>query len=170
MNREESFFPTIAMAEILLGQKMLGDARRIVEDLLSRDPQNSRVLALSKRLKELCREIEPTPIEPRGRDSVALAKADSTLSVTWELTDQGLELARRKARYSGQPILRLFSAIPGPRGVRTSTRDMEIKLPAASLILPGLPTTAVHVASVGYLANTGEYVPLAQSDPLSYQP
>jgi len=54
--------------------------------------------------------------------------------------------------------------------VRTSTLDIEAGLLAARLDLPGLPRPAVYVAAVGFLANTGEFLPLARTEPLTVVP
>ncbi|MCP4606701.1 MAG: hypothetical protein GY847_40370 [Proteobacteria bacterium] len=167
---KDPFFVTAAMAEILISQNLAEEARRVTDQLSEREGESPRVIALYERLDEMSKQIDPIPAEPRGRDSVTVAIEGKTLKVGWEITEDGLALARRKVRYSGHSVLRLFSAVPGPRGVRTSTQDIELELSAASLDLNGLPHPAVHVAAVGFLGNTGEFVPLARSEPLVVSP
>ncbi len=155
------------MAEILIRQNLLVKAQSVIDRLCEREGQTPQVASLYQRLKEKSKQAGAVPTEPKGRDSVALEPLDQTLQIEWEITEDGIALARRRARYSGKNILRIFSAVPGPRGVRTSIQDIEVSLLAAKLYLNGLPQPAVYVAAVGFLANTGEFVPLARSEPLS---
>lgn len=156
------------MAEILLRQNLVDEARLVVEKLLTEDPDNPRVTALADRIENVtgCRTVSQIPVSPKNTDIVSIQEFESSIRIEWGLTEEGLTLAKRKVRYSGRNVLRLFSAVPGPRGVRTSTQDLEIAHMTARLDLSGLPQPAVHVAAVGFLANTGEFVPLAQSEPL----
>ncbi len=158
------------MAEILINQHLVDEARQVLDELRSRSTDNKRIDTLSKRIDDLSAQTEPVPSEPRGEDAVRVTLSDEAIQLMWELTGDGLDLARAYARYSGRNIVRLFSAVPGPRGVRTLSRDIDIKHAAATLVLHGLPRPAVHVAAVGFLANTGLFVPLAQSEPLAVAP
>jgi hypothetical protein len=167
--QKDEVFATPAMADILLGQNLIDEARRVIERLHLADPANPRVVCLEQRLEELQSRplAEQLVLRPSGADSVSIEMAGKAVRVFFEITDEGIALARRKAQYSGTSVLRLFTAAPGPRGVRISMRDEEIRHPSGRIDLPGLPRPAVHVAAVGFLANTGEFVPLAQSKPLS---
>lgn len=158
-------FTTVSMAEILLSQNLVAEARRVLNRLLASDPHNSRVAALTERILELegKGEVAPIPVAPGGRDRVTLERVGEAVRLTWELTEEGLGIAERAARYSGRPVVRLFTAAPGPRGVRTATRDLDLQPLAAYTDLGGLPRPAVHVAAAGFLANTGSFVPLAES-------
>jgi hypothetical protein len=166
---KDQIFDTPAMVEILLNQKLIDEAREMVDRLNRSDPENPRVVALSIRLEELesQRSAEQLALPAIGKDTVSIAIADRRVRVSFEITDAGIALAKRKVRYSGYNVLRIFTAAPGPRGVRISSRDEEIQYPAGRFELPGMPRPAVHVAAVGFLAHTGEFVPLAQSEPLS---
>jgi hypothetical protein len=167
-DNQNEIFVTTAMAEILLSQHMLTEARRVIEQLLENEPENPRHIALEHRLQSMVRhgEREPKPIPSRDQDFIALKLSPNTLQMDWELKEESIALAQRKARYAGQNIVRLFSAVPGPRGVRTSTRDITIGVGAAHIEITGLPCPAVHVAATGFLSKTGEFVPLAQSEPI----
>jgi hypothetical protein len=109
-------------------------------------------------------EREPNPIAPKDVDFISLKLSLKTLHMAWEVKEESIALAKRKVRYAGQCIVRLFSAVPGPRGVRTSTKDISVDAGAAQIELEGLPCPAVHVAAVGFLSKTGEFVPLAESE------
>jgi len=160
-------FVTVAMAEILLNQNLVDEARAVVEQLRARKEDDPKLAGLVARLATIGRNADPVPLTPSGSDRALLVLREGTLEAEWELTEEGLALARRRARYSGVRVLRLFTAASGPRGVRSTTRDVEIDLPAARLELHGLPAPAVHVLAVGFLSHTGEFVPLARSEPLS---
>jgi len=165
-------FATVAMAEILLAQDLWQEAAEVVDALAARDPADPRVLDLRRRLglRSSRGELQPQAVEALGRDRVSLEPTDAGLRLTWELTAAGLELARRVVRYSGLRIVRLFTAIAGPRGVRTGTRDIEISLPAGRLELPGMPSAAVYVAAVGFRGHSGVFVPLARSETVGGAP
>jgi hypothetical protein len=159
------------MAEILLAQDLWQEAAAVVETLLERDQVDPRVAELERRLAQRSShgEIEQQPVAPAGVDRVVLELADERLRLTWELTPEGVELARRAVRYSGREIVRLFTAIAGPRGVRTGTRDVELSLPAGRVELLGVPLRAVYVAAVGYLGLSGVFLPLARSQTIGGQ-
>ena len=160
-------FATVSMAEILLAQNLISETEEVVRQLQKSDPMNPRVIALAERLKQVKGPpVEQQPVTPVGADTTTLLAGSNVVVLKWELTQNGLDLAKRRARYSGRSIARLFTASPGPRGVRTMTRDIEIEHPAAQVALRGLPQPAVHVAAAGFLANTGMFVPLARSDAL----
>jgi hypothetical protein len=167
-DNQNEIFVTTAMAEILLNQHMLTEARRVIEQLLENEPENPRHIALEHRLQAMVRhgEREPKPIPSRDQDFIALKLSPNTLQMDWELKEESIALAQRKARYGGQNVVRLFSAVSGPRGVRTSTRDIAIGVGAAHIEITGLPCPAVHVAAAGFLSKTGEFVPLAESEPI----
>ena len=99
-------------------------------------------------------------------DRVALEVKEDSVWVVWEVTEAGLEMAKRRAKYSGRTIVRVFRAATGPRGVRTSSQDIEANLDAARIELLGLPRHSVCVAAVGFLSNTGQFVPLSITDPV----
>jgi hypothetical protein len=166
VDNQNEIFVTTAMAEILLNQHMLAEARRIIEQLLENEPENPRHVALNHRLHAMVHhgEREPKPIPSSDRDFVILKRRSDTLQMEWELKEESIALAQRKARYAGQNVVRLFSAVPGPRGVRTSTRDITIGVGAAHVEMTGLPCPAVHVAAAGFLSKTGEFIPLAESE------
>jgi hypothetical protein len=161
-------FVTVAMVEILLSQQLLDEAEPLIAALTEKTPDDPRILVLRRRIEALRNQgpLEPVPVDETGMDRIRLTPSDRGLGVVWEVIDASLALARRRARYSGRPVVRLFSAVPGPRGVRHGIRDLAIEPGAAGLDWPGLPAPAVHVAAVGFLANTGEFVPLAHSDPI----
>ncbi len=167
-DEQEALFVTVSMAEILLDQELVVDAGKVIEQLLEKAPANPRILALDQRLKDILKQgpLVQVPIAPKDSNSVTIEKNDTLLKLEWEVTENGLAFAKRVVRYSGQTILRLFSAVPGPRGVRTSTRDIELDHLSAEMSLLGLPYPGVFVAAVGYLGNTGEFVPLAHSESL----
>jgi hypothetical protein len=166
----DPIFVTIAMAEILLGQNLVGEARRVIDRLSQSQGKDPRVTALLERIEAVSKQKEPISVEPKGEDYVTIETDGTALKIRWEMTGAGLAIAQKKARYSGQSVLRLFSAVPGPRGVRTSTQDIEVVPKAAELELNGLPRPAVYVAAVGFLSNAGEFVPLAQSRTLEVAP
>jgi hypothetical protein len=159
---DDPIFVTVSMAEILLDQDMIEEAGKMVAQLLKREPNNSRVQALKVRLDGFTAG-ESIPRKPQGIDGISIENLESGLRMVWELTTSSLELVGRQVRYSGCNVIRLFTAAPGPRGVRTTTRDIQIEIPAGQLDLSGLPSPAVFVAAVGFLANTGTFVPLARS-------
>jgi hypothetical protein len=165
---KSSMYATASMAEILLSQNLVSQARKVIETLQEKEPDNPRTAALVLRLEEMLRGAfaESSPPAPMSIDRVALCKEDMGLGLEWELTDGGLRIAKQAARYSGRPIVRLFTASAGPRGVRTQLRDIDISALLGKTILFGLPRPAVHVAAVGYLANTGVFVSSAQSPSL----
>lgn len=166
---DDRVFATAAMAEILLSQNLLDQARQVVDELGETEPENPRIPELKRRIEELAHRSghDTAVLEPIGRDSISLELSDGALRVYWELTEKGLGLARHKAKYSGVPIVRLFTASVGPRGVRTGSRDHEIDKLCARRDFYGMPRPATHVAAVGFLANTGEFVPMARSDVLT---
>lgn len=159
---------TPAMAEILLDQGLLAEARELLGRLDRERPGDGRIPRLLERLAELegAGESVQEPLEGAGRDSVALASPGRDLELRWELTRPGLDLARRTARYSGTTVVRLLTVTSGPRGTRKTTRDIALRHPCGRVLLPGLPRPAVHVAAAGFLARSGVFVPLATSDPL----
>jgi len=157
-----------ALAEILLDQGLLAEARGMLERLQQERPGDGRIGGLLRRLVERERAGEPEqrPAERRGRDAVTLVVAGSDLEIRWELTEAGLDLARRAARCSGSPVVRLSTVTSGPRGVRRSFRDIALAHSCGSTRLAGLPRPAVHVAAAGFLARSGVFVPLAASAPV----
>lgn len=165
VERLSPLFATVAMAEILLAQDLWRDAAAVVESLLEREPSNPRVIDLRRRLELRATkdEIVEIPVAAKGEDRVDLRIVDGGLQVTWELTDRGLEVAKNVVRYSGRRNVRVFTALAGPRGVRTGIRDMEIGLGTGQISLVGVPLSAVYVAAVGYLGKNGVFVPLARS-------
>ncbi len=160
-------FATAAMAEILLGQDLVREAAEIIGRLSRAHPGDPRVACLEERLEERLARGEALQIpEPEeGRDRISLAFEASALCASWELSDAGLAVAKRKVRYSGHAVVRLFTAAVGPRGVRKALADLEIKHKAGRVELRGLPRPAVHVAAVGFLGRNGAFVPLARSAP-----
>jgi hypothetical protein len=165
----ENLFATVSMAEIFLSQNLVDQARRVFVRLPEQSHPEPRVAALRERLDEIGNRVTLDQVaqsDDEGRDRVALAFTDRALRIDFELTDEGVALAKRKARFAGRRVLRLFTAHMGPRGVRTTTRDIDLQHSCARLELLGTPRPAVHVAAVGYLANTGEFVPLSSSEPL----
>ncbi|MBN2802157.1 MAG: tetratricopeptide repeat protein [Deltaproteobacteria bacterium] len=170
MNTEnESTFVTVAMAEILLTQNQLDKAEEMINTLYKISPDDERVILLKERLalkKSSDNEVfnKNTPLE---KDSVALSLNSDSLLVDFELTDEGLAIAKRAVRYSGRAILRLFTAAPGPRGVRTSIRDFELTETCASFKVAGIPQKGVFAASVGFLGHSGLFVPMARALPVS---
>lgn len=159
-------FATVAMVEILLAQDLWQEARAVLDVLVERQPADPRVADLRRRLERRSQvgEIEQEQVTAAGEDRVALELDDQGLRVTWELTARGLEIARRAVKYSGRSIVRLFTAIAGPRGVRTQTRDIELDLEAGRIALPGVPLPAVYTAAVGFLGRNGAFVPLSRSE------
>jgi hypothetical protein len=164
---KDLIFVTVSMAEILLAQNLVEETRAVVVQLLKSDPQNPRVKALAERLRQVMKATDDTPtaIPPQGRDYITL-EWDGALRLRWELTRDGLDIAKAEVRYLGNPNVRLFTAQPGPRGVRTASLDIEAEPPAGEHSRPGLPVPAVHVAAAGFLARTGRFLPLARSEPL----
>jgi hypothetical protein len=162
-------FTTAAMAEILLGQDLVREAAEVIERLERTHGRDPRVERLRHRLGErLARgEAVQVPIPELGADRVALAVEGGALRATWELSDAGLAIAKRRVRYSGHAVVRLFTATVGPRGVRRALVDFEIRHKAGRVDLGGLPRPAVHVAAVGFLGRSGAFVPLARSVPVS---
>jgi hypothetical protein len=162
-------FTTAAMAEILLGQDLVREAAEVIERLERTHGGDPRVERLRNRLGErLARgEAVQVPIPELGADRVALTVEGGALRATWELSDAGLAIAKRRVRYSGHAVVRLFTAAVGPRGVRKALVDFEIKHKAGRVDLGGLPRPAVHVAAVGFLGRNGAFVPLARSVPAS---
>ncbi len=158
------------MAQILIDQNLFDEARHVIEQLRARDGDDPRIAALGLRLEQISEPADPVPVDTLGEDDVTVAIEGEALRVAWEITEDGLAMAKRRVRYSGKNIIRLFAAVPGPRGVRTSTLDIEAGLFAARLDLPGLPRPAVYVAAVGFLANTGEFLPLSRTEPLAVVP
>lgn len=164
----DNLFATVSMAEIFLSQNLVEQARRVLVRLPEKTHPEPRVAALRERLDEIGNRVTLDQVaqSDEGQDRVALAFTDRALRIDFELTDEGVALAKRKARFAGRRVLRLFTAHMGPRGVRTTTRDIDLQHSCARLELLGTPRPAVHVAAVGYLANTGEFVPLSSSEPL----
>jgi hypothetical protein len=160
------------MAEILLLQDQLDEAQTVIETLEQRSPQDPRVVALRARLDRRRGIGDPvqSAVAPTGVDQISLAPVDGVLRIDWELTPDGLDLARRRVRYSGRTVIRLFTAAPGPRGVRTTVRDIEAQIPTGAMNLAGTPGWAVHTAAVGFLGHNGEFVPMARALPLSVAP
>lgn len=162
-------FTTAAMAEILLGQDLVREAAEVIERLEGGQLADPRVERLRQRLAErLARgEAVQVPIPEIGADRVAIAIEEGALRATWELSDAGLAIAKRRVRYSGHAVIRLFTATVGPRGVRKALTDFEIRYKAGCVDLGGPPRPAVHVAAVGFLGRNGAFVPLARSAPLA---
>jgi hypothetical protein len=162
-------FVTVSMAEILLSQNLVTETEKVVLQLQKSDPENPKVIELAKRLQSVKGSPvdDQIPADPRGRDDVKVTYREAALHLAWELTDEGVAVARARARYSGSRIVRLLTASPGHRGVRTMIRDIHIRPSAGRIALRGLPAPAVYVAAVGYLANTGLFVPMARSAPLT---
>jgi len=161
-------FHTVTMAEILLGQDLITEAAEVLEQLEQENAEDPRVRKLGIRIADRQKAgiSDQHPIKESGADMVSLELNERAILITWELTDDGLALAKRRVRFSGNQILRLFTASGGPRGVRKSTRDFELTHRAAIMSLDGAPTPSVHVAAVGFLGLNGAFVPLASSPPL----
>jgi len=161
-------FATVTLAQILLGQDLLDEAERMVEQLLARRLDDPRVVALAARVRRRREqgEIVQRPDTPRGTDRIALELDGDALRIGWELTAAGGALARRAVRYSGHEVVRLFTALAGPRGVRRNSRDLELDHRAGRLEPFGVPRGAVFVAAVGFRGLNGAFVPLATSAPL----
>jgi hypothetical protein len=168
----ELMFFTVSMAEILLSQNLVTETAKVVARLRKIDPANPRVAALAKRLEEVNRAggSDAVPIKARGEDYAELELRNGPLLLRWELTREGLAIAKATARFSGSRVFRLFTAQPGPRGVRTGSRDIVLEHTSGEMLCHGLPDSAVHVGAVGYLANTGVFVPLARSEPCVVRP
>jgi hypothetical protein len=161
-------YVTVSMAEVLLSQNLVQEAKRVISRLEETEPSNPRVKVLSQRLKEMLTPppVEPSALSPLGFDRVCLSLINTGIQVEWELTETGLEIAKRAVRYSGRSVVRLFTASAGQRGVRTQLRDVNLPELIGKTLLLGMPRPAVHVAAVGYLADTGVFVSSAQSSSL----
>ncbi|MBN2715352.1 MAG: hypothetical protein JXX14_05825 [Deltaproteobacteria bacterium] len=165
----DATFTTVAMAEILMVQDLVKEASEVIARLEQTHPDDERVKALRRRmsqkmgmgLKSQCPAVE------KGFDRIHLHFSDDTLHIEWELTDDGLALAKRTVRYSGFSIVRLFSAVPGPRGVRTSVRDLILELNTGQQDISGTAKGAVHTAAVGFLGRNGAFVPMARALPIT---
>ena len=165
---KKTMYATASMAEVFLSQNLVSEAAKVISALLEADPNNPRTQALALRLEEMRRaapSVLPAPTDT-GIDRVHLNTESTGIGLEWELTKEGLAMAERAVRYSGRPIIRLFTAAAGPRGVRTQLRDIEVQDLIGRTILYGLPRPSVHTAAVGYLANTGVFVSAAQSPSL----
>ncbi len=158
-------FATVTMAEILLGQDMIAEAAEVIDRLVDERGNDARVVELFERIRERSAqgEVSQDSIARKMVDHIEIESRDGVLRISFELTDQGLAMARRKVRYSGHAIVRLFTASTGPRGVRKNTRDIEILHPAAQFDIHGLPRSSVHVSAIGFLGRNGAFVPLARS-------
>lgn len=165
-------FDTVAMAQILLDQHMMEEASEMIRRLVESSSEDPRTAALLARIEEKTRlgETEQVEVARQGIDSMILRRGPGSIEAGWELTDEGLGIARRRVRYSGIPIIRLFTAAAGPRGVRKTYNDVELVRLCARQVFPGLPRPAIHVAAVGFLGNNGAFVPLARSTTLSTDP
>ena len=163
-----SIFNTVSMAEILLSQNLVQETQKVIADLKDKNKSDPTIVTLEKRVESLSQTTEPIarPQPARGFDRIDISCAKRVLTIEFELTEHSLLGAKKVARYSGYEIIRLFTASPGPRGVRTNTRDIKIPSHAAVLEIRGLPFKAVHVAAIGFLAHTGFFVPVARSSPL----
>lgn len=163
-NSEIPFF-TVAMAEILLDQDMIAEAAEVIDRLVEEQGSDARVLELLQRVRDRLAqgEVSQDSIARKMVDRIEIDSSNGMLRISFEVTDQGLAIARRKVRYSGHSIVRLFTASAGPRGVRKNTRDIEILHPAAQFDIHGLPKSSVHVAAIGFLGRNGAFVPLARS-------
>ena len=167
--KSEATFDTVAMAEILMVQDLVKEASAVIARLEKEHPEDDRVKALRKRMSQrmglgLKSQI---PVPAKGEDRVSLAWVDETLRVEWELTPEGLDLAKRTVRYSGFSIIRLFTAAPGPRGVRTMVRDLFLDLETGQLEISGTIGGAVHTAAIGFLGRNGAFVPMARALPVT---
>ncbi|MDD5308386.1 MAG: hypothetical protein PHU25_13780 [Deltaproteobacteria bacterium] len=171
-NHGTGFFATLAMAEILLGQDLWAEAGGVLDRFEERHPGDPRLAQLRHRLAEKIAEgsVGEIALEPRGMDRISLGVSGKALRAEWEITEDGIGMARRAVGYSGTTVLRLFTASRGPRGVRCVTRDLPVAGAAARVDLRGLPRPAVHVASVGFLGNNGRFVPVARSATLGVEP
>lgn len=164
-SNENQIFATVSMAEILLAQNMLLETRMVVEELLKSDPHNPRIIALFDRLQEVEKGELPKPVAlaEMGMERIELSQDNRAMKIAFEITEKGMTIAKRSARYMGRPVVRIFTASPGPRGVRTVTRDIDVSIGAAAFNLFGMQRPAVHVAAVGYLANTGVFVAMSRT-------
>jgi hypothetical protein len=170
--RDTGFFATLAMAEILLAQDLWAEAEDALDAFAKRHPRDPRIAEIGRRIAARAADgaAEEVALEPRGVDRVCIGVAGASLRVEWEVTGDGIAMARRAVGYSGTTVLRLFSASRGPRGVRCTTRDLGVASPSARVDLPGLHRPAVHVAAVGFLGNNGRFVPVARSATLGVEP
>jgi hypothetical protein len=82
------------------------------------------------------------------------------------MTEQGLDIAKKRVRYSGSTIVRLFTAASGPRGVRTSLKDYTIDYSTGSMTITGISKRASYTAAVGFLGRNGAFVPMARALPI----
>ncbi|MBN2341804.1 MAG: hypothetical protein JXX29_10660 [Deltaproteobacteria bacterium] len=162
-------FTTVAMAEILMVQDLIKEASEVISRLEQQHPDDERVKALRKRMSEKMGLGMPEqhPSAARGIDRIELFFTEGSLCMEWELTDEGLALAKRVVRYSGHTIIRLFTAAPGPRGVRTTIQDIAIELAVGQQEISGTATGAVFTAAIGFLGRNGAFVPMARALPVS---
>ncbi|MBN2525920.1 MAG: hypothetical protein JXR76_05955 [Deltaproteobacteria bacterium] len=158
-------FTTVAMAEILMVQDLVKEASEVIAKLEKQHPGDERVEALRIRMSQKMGLglKSQAPVPPRGRDRIELSFLNDALHIEWELTKDGLDLAKRTVRYSGQTIIRLFSAAPGPRGVRTSIKDLFLEMEIGQQDISGTQMGAVHTAAVGFLGRNGAFVPMARA-------
>ncbi len=170
MNKNsEGTFITVAMAEILLSQNQMSKAAKMIKLLHKRNPFDARVEALKERLakkKDTDEQIQKQ-VGATGKDRLELHLFPDNITVLFELTNNSLDIAKREVRYSGKAILRLFTAAPGPRGVRTTLKDFELEYNCASFKIAGLPKYAVYACSAGFLGHSGLYIPMIRAVPVS---
>ena len=162
-------FTTVAMAEILMVQDLVKEASEVIARLEIQHPDDERVRELRKRMSQkMGLGLKPqVPATASHLDRIMLQFKEDILHIEWELTPSGLDLAKRTVRYSGNSIIRLFSAAPGPRGVRTTVRDLFLELNVGSQEISGTARGAVHTAAVGFLGRNGAFVPMARALPVS---
>ena len=158
-------FTTVAMAEILMVQDLVKEASKVIARLEEKHPDNERVKALRERMSQKMGLglKSQSPVPAVGKDRIKLSFLNDALHIEWELTKAGLDLAKRTVRYSGHTIIRLFTAAPGPRGVRTTVRDLFLDLEIGCQDISGTAKGAVHTAAVGFLGRNGAFVPMARA-------
>jgi hypothetical protein len=159
--KEEKPLATSTLGQVYEAQGHLDEARRIYEEVLDRDPNDSGARDGMLRL----RADPPSRPQPATPESMTLVAVDPrTLHAYWDVTEGGVARASAAVGGPGRLVLRLFGSHPAGGTVVTTSHDEEIGARHGEWFFRNVRPAGVYHAAVG-LAAEGRFMPVAKAGP-----
>ena len=157
---------TVTMASIFAEQGLETEAAQLCRAVLARKPHEPRASRLLRRLERSEAAGRLLPAGQGGSHVALWWQGPTVLFAAWQVEREPGDIDGRAARLAGAGatrVLRLFSAWRDATGVRQQVRDEPVDGLRGQMFLEEVPAGATHRAAVGWLGETGNFLPLCSS-------